>query len=146
MENLIITKLFGEKQPKQPQTINIKANEAVILSNSVQNVIEVEAEVLDAEIIPDNPFLWDIEERPVYNGNGQIINGYKSIIRSDNHLVLNVCKNSYTPTSNETLYNTALELVHISGMTIESVKEFKGGAVVAVALFDSNILEMGGYS
>lgn len=48
-----------------------------------------------------NFFDWDIEQRNIYNIDGSLIQGYKSIYNNQTNEVLNVCKSTYTPTTNE---------------------------------------------
>lgn len=46
-----------------------------------------------------NTFGWEIAEKPIYANNAPL-KGYKAIFRNDNQQLLNVAKQSYTPTPN----------------------------------------------
>ena len=53
-----------------------------------------------------NGFDWDIKQTPIYDANGNVINGYKEVARegisnSDDDGTIAVMKNSYTPITTE---------------------------------------------
>ena len=48
----------------------------------------------------ENKFGWEIKETPIFSKEGQKIQGYKAIYNSETEDLLNICKTSYTPTSN----------------------------------------------
>lgn len=43
---------------------------------------------------------WDIVEKPIYSNNVALTT-HKAIFRNDNNILLNVAKNTYTPTNNQ---------------------------------------------
>jgi hypothetical protein len=77
---------------------------------------------------------WEITERPIFDGNGQPIEGYKSIARSDDGHVINVAKGSYTPTPNEVLIETAESLSKATGFEIAGYDTFQNGGKVLAFL------------
>jgi len=107
------------------------------------NIIEVEAEELPQ--YATNPFVWDVVERPVYNQHGKQIHGFKELVRSDNGLMLNVCKESYTPTTNAKLMETVENLQQITGFQLQEYREFKGGKIVLAFLQNTSGMQICGH-
>lgn len=93
----------------------------------------------------ETQFGWDVIEHPVFLGNGEKAKGYKALTRSDNSEILNVCKDSYTPTSNERLMEFVDNVSRTTGYSIQSVDEFTGGRKVLAFLKaeDSNLVGYG---
>jgi hypothetical protein len=81
-----------------------------------------------------NPFNWDVQEKSIYLGNGTRVPNHKVLQRSDNGMVLNVCKDSYTPTTNELFASFVYKLQQITGYTIKSFDEFQDGKKVLAFL------------
>lgn len=77
---------------------------------------------------------WEINERPIFNSDGQPIDGYKSIVRSDSGQVLNIAKGSYTPTPNEVLIETAETLSQATGFEIAGYDTYQNGCKVLAFL------------
>jgi hypothetical protein len=90
------------------------------------NIITLEAE----EVFTNNAFSWDVKEQKIYDLNGNQINGYKAIQRSDNGVILNLCKKTYTPTTNEAFCTFAEKLSNITGYEIKNFEEFQEGKKV----------------
>ena len=81
-----------------------------------------------------NPYTWDVAEEPIFLQNGNPVLGHKVLKRSDNGLILNVCKESYTPTRNELFANFVYKLSELTGYTIKSFDEFQQGKKVLAFL------------
>jgi len=96
----------------------------------IKNVESVEVEEVK------NLFAWDVVENPIYLGNGQRVQNHKAISRSDNGAVLNVCKDSYTPTTNEQFSEFVYNLSKITGYELAKFQEFQDGAKV-IAFLDA---------
>jgi len=82
----------------------------------------------------NNIFGWDIAEVPVYFSNGAQIPGHKAIVRNDNGNLLQVCKNSYTPTYNHQFTETVENFVNATGYQIAEAKSFENGGRLLVWL------------
>lgn len=81
-----------------------------------------------------NPFSWEVVEKPIFLGNGIPVPNHKVLQRSDNGMVLNVCKESYTPTRNELFASFVYKLQQITGYNIKSFDEFQDGKKVLAFL------------
>lgn len=76
---------------------------------------------------------WEVNETPIFV-NGMPVDGYKSIVRSDNGQVLNICKDSYTPTPNSRLIEFSEKITETLGFKHRGYSEFDGGKKVLVHL------------
>jgi hypothetical protein len=105
---------------------------SVTESNEIaqSDIISLEAE----EVITNNAFKWEVQEQKIYDLNGKQINGYKTISRSDNGTVFQICKDSYTPTTNEAFCTFADKLSSITGYEINNFAEFENGKKVLAFL------------
>ena len=72
---------------------------------------------------------WEIVEKPIY-ANNQKVENYKGIFRNDNGQLLNVCKQSYTPTRNEKFIEVTQKLHEITGFPIQNYYTVDGGKKV----------------
>ena len=88
---------------------------------------------IDAEIVK-NEFSWDVMEKSIYLANGVKVPNHKALIRSDNHQVLNVCKDSYTPTTNEQFCEFVYKLSSLTGYAVQNFNEFQEGKKVLAFL------------
>eukprot|EP01029_Cantina_marsupialis_P030385 TRINITY_DN8216_c0_g1_i3.p1 TRINITY_DN8216_c0_g1~~TRINITY_DN8216_c0_g1_i3.p1 ORF type:complete len:306 (-),score=38.08 TRINITY_DN8216_c0_g1_i3:520-1437(-) len=104
---------------------NEKANEIV-----KSDIITLEAE----EVTTNNAFSWEVKEQPIFDMHGKKINGYKTVQRSDNGTILNLCKDSYTPTTNELFCTFADNLSKVTGYEINNFSEFEDGKKVLAFL------------
>lgn len=77
---------------------------------------------------------WEVEEQPVYDGDGNVIPGWKSVRRNDDHTCLNICKGSYTPTPNQMLIESAEQLAEQTGFTIAGYDTYQQGRKVLAFL------------
>ena len=90
----------------------------------MQNLIEIQTEKV---------INWDITESKIFANNRQIPN-HKAIFRSDNGGLLNVTKNSYTPTTNARFVEVVNRMSEITGFLIRCFDEFEGGKKVLAFL------------
>ncbi len=71
-----------------------------------------------------NAFGWDIKQTPIYNLQGEVINGYKSVTRDDDASLIAVMKNSYTPMTTQEFTNTAEAVAAKIGCTIQGYEDW----------------------
>jgi phage/plasmid-like protein (TIGR03299 family) len=90
-------------------------------------------ETIEAEEVR-NQFSWDVIEKPIFLGNGSQVPNHKAILRSDNNMVLNVCKESYTPTSNELFCDFVYKISQITGFQVQNFNEFQEGKKILAFL------------
>lgn len=88
---------------------------------------------------------WDVVEKPIYSNN-QVLSGYKAIFRSDNNHLLNVCKDSYTPTTNERFMEVVQKMNDITGFPVKCFDEFDGGKKVLAFLQCTEPIQVGGHN
>lgn len=88
---------------------------------------------------------WDVVEKPIYSNN-QVLSGYKAIFRSDTNHLLNVCKDSYTPTTNERFMEVVQKMNDITGFPVKCFDEFDGGKKVLAFLQCTEPIQVGGHS
>jgi hypothetical protein len=86
---------------------------------------------------------WDINQMPVYTNNQQV-QGYKSLVRNDTGDVLNVCKKSYTPASNEMFMDAVNQLQDFTGFEFQGYNEFRNGSTVLAFLKNTEGGEVAG--
>jgi len=125
---------FKEKQEEKiflPAIIQSTVIES-IRKNEIIETVEAEEiiETVETVEVVENSFNWEVEECPIYDKNGNKIEGFKQIRRNDNFNTLNVCKQSYTPTTNEVLIDTVTKISQLTGFEIVDFKEFKNGNIV----------------
>lgn len=95
---------------------------------------------------------WEVLEKPLFmpeltttGYRAKEVEGYKAITRSDTNEVLNVCKDSYTPTTNQKFIETAFQISNITGYEVMQFCEVKGGKKVLAFLKVNNPMKIGGY-
>ncbi|MFN8353703.1 MAG: DUF932 domain-containing protein [Spirosomataceae bacterium] len=91
-----------------------------------------------------NTFGWEIAEKPIY-ANNATLKGYKAIFRNDNQQLLNVAKQSYTPTPNTRFVEVVERLNEITGFPIRCYDEFEGGKKVLAFLECTEPIQVCGY-
>ena len=74
-----------------------------------------------------NAFGWDIKQTPIFNPQGEIINGYKSVTRDDDASLIAVMKNSYTPMTTQEFTSVAEEVAGIIGCRIQGYEDWNKG-------------------
>jgi hypothetical protein len=115
------------------ELINRQANLLPIIKPPV--IIEPEIIEVETEILTENQYFnWEVIEKPIYNYRGQEIEGFKELVRSDNNFSLNVCANSYHPTTNQLFSNGIDFLSYNTGMQLKEVQELKGGKILLAYL------------
>jgi len=120
-------------QEPQSQIIHPELKEIIqFLPAKIVKAEFVDPEVIIPEIIYENEngFSWEIESRRIFNSNGREIKGYKQIIRNDNLMSLNICKDSYHPITNRYFSESAYLLSELTGFKIEKFTELKAGGMV----------------
>lgn len=84
---------------------------------------------------------WEVLERPIAYDNGATlksgidyvkIDGYKSLIRSDDQSVLSIMKNSYTPLQNQVAFDFFEPFLQAKAASLETAGSLKEGRVVWV--------------
>lgn len=91
-----------------------------------------------------NQFSWEVKSSPIRLASGEPVPGYKAIQRDDNGLILNVCKDSYTPTTNERFSEFVYRLSQLTGYQVESFNEFREGRKV-LAFLKADKLNINGW-
>ncbi len=79
---------------------------------------------------PQDQLGWEIVSEPIRTESGLLIDGYKSIRRSDNDHVLNVVKNSYSPMTNEAFTGLITQLGEVTGFKQAGFTTFKKGGII----------------
>ena len=124
--------------PCDGSTVRLNALNNIIMSNLVQN----------ANLI--NPSFggeggpWEVVKKPIYSNN-RPISGYKALFRDDNGCLLNVAKNSYTPTSNTRFVEVVERMSDITGFPIRCYDEFEGGRKVLAFLECTEKVQVQGF-
>lgn len=93
----------------------------------------------------DTSLAWDVQEKPLYNQEGQQIEGYKRLVHSETNNTLNICKNSYTPVLNEQLTELAQTLADNHGFDLKGYASFKEGRKVIAYLENKNTKQLAGF-
>jgi Domain of unknown function (DUF932). len=73
---------------------------------------------------------WEIQTERIKTESGLILPDYKVISRNDNGTVLNVAKQSYTPTPNSRMIEVVEKLQDCTGMKLAGYDEFKDGKII----------------
>lgn len=87
---------------------------------------------------------WEVVTSPVVVNGAEVAN-YKAISRSDNGVILNIAKNSYTPTSNSRLIEVVEKIHETTGMKIEGYSVMHNGQKVLGYLKAEQGKELLGY-
>lgn len=77
---------------------------------------------------------WEVQTERIYNSRGLGLKDYKMLTRSDTGALLNVCKKSYTPTTNEKFKDTVTDLIGITKLDFHGFTEIGGGKKVIAYL------------
>lgn len=77
-----------------------------------------------------NELGWEVVTEPIKTQSDLIIDGYKSMRRSDNDHILNVVKDSYSPMTNAAFTEMISQLSEITGMKKAGFSTFKNGGVI----------------
>ena len=88
---------------------------------------------------------WEVVEKPIYSNN-RPLSGHKAIFRSDNGGLLNVTKNSYTPTTNTRFVEVVNRMSEITGFPIRCFDEFEGGKKVLAFLECTETMQVQGHN
>ncbi len=88
---------------------------------------------------------WEIEEQPIFDTDGNTIDGWKSVRRNDNQTCLNICKGSYTPTLNQVLVESAEQLAEKTGFKVAGYDTYQHGRKVLAFLQNPEENEVAGY-
>mgnify|MGYP001564180180 CR=1 FL=1 len=91
---------------------------------------------------------WEIKRNPIYNQDGNIINGYQEITRNENDSekssLLSVMKNSYNPLSIEYFKDIINKISTETEMELAGYNEFKKGKIITAQLKSNKPFEIGG--
>ncbi|TDI96984.1 MAG: DUF932 domain-containing protein [Deltaproteobacteria bacterium] len=88
-------------------------------------------EVLTAsEAIIASGLGWKVVEQPILNADGDIIEGYKAIVREDTKEVLQVSKDRYVPIQNTDCFKIFDEVTGTGQAKYEVAGSLKGGRIV----------------
>lgn len=89
---------------------------------------------------------WTVTEQQISDNIGEV-EGFKTLRRSDNNFVLNVCRNSYTVYPNEELVRLATEIEEVSNgaYKLEGFGEWQGGGIVMAQLKQEHSIGLCGW-
>lgn len=73
---------------------------------------------------------WEVKQSKLYTADGQQVENYQVIQRSDNNNILHVAKESYTPTSNAKFKNLVKSISDFGGFELKGFGEYAGGKKV----------------
>lgn len=80
-------------------------------------------------------FNYEVEKRPLYNANGDVVNGAHQVIRTDTNAHLAVVGEQFTPLQPKSILEVAMEMVNVAQgefgqeLTFESAGTARGGCV-----------------
>ncbi|UJP64053.1 DUF932 domain-containing protein [Mongoliitalea daihaiensis] len=77
---------------------------------------------------------WEVESGKLYNAKGQALKDYKLLTRSDNGGLLNVCKKTYTPTTNDKFKETVNQMQKVTGYDFAGFSEMGAGRKILAYL------------
>lgn len=90
-----------------------------------------------------NPSInWDITENPIFDTNNQEIRSFKAINRNDNGTLLNVCKKTYTPSTNTYFTDKVNEIAEFTGFKLNGYEERKNGKQVIAYLENPEVIQI----
>lgn len=75
-------------------------------------------------------FEWDIEQRSIRDVNGEVIKGYKQIIRTDNDYSIAVMQESFTPMTTTEFMNTVETIASKIGADIAGYQDWGNGTTM----------------
>ena len=87
---------------------------------------------------------WDITEKKVYSNNIEL-KSHKAIFRNDNGKLLNVARESYTPTTNARFKEVVNRMQDITGFPLQCFDEFDNGKKVLAFLKCTEPIQVLGY-
>lgn len=85
---------------------------------------------------------WDITETPIFNATGKEIYSFKAINRNDNGRLLNICKKSYTPSSNSYFTDKVEEIANFTGFKLNGFEERKEGKQIVAYLENPEVIQI----
>lgn len=85
---------------------------------------------------------WDITESPIFDATGEEIRHFKAINRNDNGRLLNVCKNSYTPSKNSYFTDKVNEIAEFTGFKLNGFEERKEGKQIVAYLENPEVIQI----
>ena len=81
---------------------------------------------------------WEVQEKPVFDQNGNEIPNYKQLVNSKTQTTIQICKDSYTPTRNERLQSICEKLTQNSSFELQGFATYKNGSKVMAYLQNEN--------
>ena len=88
--------------------------------------VQVENTLTSADALVKSGLDWVVESRPVFDGNGKEIAGYKMNVRSTDESVLGIVTNRYSIVQNHEAFEFTDALIG-EGITYETAGSLKGG-------------------
>lgn len=85
---------------------------------------------------------WDITESPIFDATGEEIHSFKAINRNDNGTLLNICKKSYTPSSNSYFTDKVNEIAEFTGFKLDGFEERKEGKQLVAYLENPEVIQI----
>jgi hypothetical protein len=85
---------------------------------------------------------WDIIESPIFDATGEEIRHFKAINRNDNGRLLNICKKSYTPSSNGYFTDKVNEIAEFTGFKLDGYEERKEGKQIVAYLENPEVIQI----
>jgi len=98
-------------------------------------IIEVEAEeIIESPFFESNLFDWEITEKNIIiPGIGETAD-WKAVVKGDTGTILNICRSSYTPTSNARFSESLEKLSEFTGFSVDQVATLQQGRKVVAWL------------
>src|SRR5688572_16783492 len=87
---------------------------------------------------------WDVELMPVFV-EGNTLDNYQSLVRSDNRKVLSVTKKSYQPATNEKFMEVVSKIHEFTGFDVEGYSVFQEGRKVLAFLKNNEKMRIGDF-
>jgi hypothetical protein len=74
-----------------------------------------------------NAFGWDIKQTPIYNAQGEVINGYKEITRDDDESLIAVMKKTFHPMTTQEFTDVVEKIASQVGAEVAGYEDWERG-------------------
>ena len=93
------------------------------------------------EILPAAGLDWSVQKTPIFDAQGNVINGYSQLTRCDNGKTLHVVGNRYEPMQNADALQSLMPLIESGDAEIETAGSLDGGKKIWFLLRSGHLKE-----